>query len=110
MLIAPRNNVPPPPLRSAVSPGRRVKYTYKEKEEIVYEAYMLPRMIKPTAAKYGVCPSNIRRWKEVICKIKAETTPEKWNAMKNKKCIGPGNVPLENHVYERLLTYIEQLR
>ena len=51
--------------------------TFKRKASIVKEAYSRPRNMKPTARKYKVDPSNIRRWKKNLEAIYAQFPGEK---------------------------------
>ena len=48
-------------------------FTFKEKKEIVEEAYSCVCNIKPTARKHDVSPAQIRRWKAKLAVILADS-------------------------------------
>ena len=53
--------------------GRRRYRTIGEKRAIVQEAYSAPGLIKSTARKYNVEPSNIRRWRRALADNAAQS-------------------------------------
>jgi len=79
--------------------------TVKEKLEILAEAYSVPRNLKPTARKYNVLPSSIRKWKK-----KEEVLQETCVNRSRVKTVNSGPKPENPEIEEAVFNYILDLR
>jgi len=59
---------------------KKMVRSLREKRAIVVEAFSVPQNVKATARKYGIEPSNIRRWKKTIADYEAEDMSSKTSA------------------------------
>jgi len=86
--------------------------TWKDKQIIVDEAYHIERNIKPTALKYDVQPSQIRRWKKRLDQLLNQDgmTDEKKSHILTLKSTQTGGPRKENDVYDLLKLYYENIR
>lgn len=69
------------------------------KLKILEEAYSADRLIKPTAAKYGLCPSQIRKWKSNEVSLRQRA---------GKKTRHPGAKPKGEEFKELIFNMIEE--
>jgi transposase-like protein len=86
--------------------------TWKEKQSIVNEAYSIVLNIRPTALKYDVQPSQIRRWKKRLDLLlnQSQMTDEKQKHLFTLKSTQTGRPRLEREVYASMKLYYENLR
>ena len=85
--------------------GRRKRYrTLAEKRQIVQEAYAQPGLIKQTARKYDVYPSNIRRWR------KSFGANEASNISSQNRTMNWGRAPNFQEVDEQLRHFVAERR
>lgn len=85
--------------------------TWKEKRKIVEEAFASERNVKPTARKYGIQPSNIRRWKKTLDTMSKEQIPEaKKRHVLSLSTLHEGRPRVQASKYDQLRLFYENLR
>jgi transposase-like protein len=96
-----------------VRTGKRHYYTLQEKLNIVEQAYMFPRNVKPTARAYSVEAKQIRKWKarfEVVENLPpvypAPRTVEERSDIKNLKVKKSWHIGRPSTVSHRIKNYI----
>ena len=84
----------------------------KEKKAIVEEAYEQEKNLKPTARKYNVQPSQIRRWKKKLDEFENEEglTSAKKKRILSSKTLHKGCARKDENKYDELKLYFENLR
>jgi len=108
---------------AGVAAPRRRKvlfYTLEKKRQIVNEAFSAPRMVKPTARKWSVQPTQIRKWRQQMQQDAAlpaypyPRTVEERTIVKTHKLVKTRNegrpTTTPNDLLQQLLPYIEGLR
>jgi transposase-like protein len=95
--------------------SHRFFYNNKQKLAIIKEAYSKPCNIRATARKYGVEPTQIRRWKKrlsarVECGDELPTKEKFDHHTKAIKTLHPGRTPKNARQYPELKGYFKTLR
>ena len=81
-------------------PSGKIRFTIKEKQDIVAEAYQVENNVKKTALKFRVQPSNIRRWKSLMDLTEGLDKTRKSAEPRFENC----------SLYQGLLVFFEHLR
>ena len=84
----------------------------KEKKAIVEKAYEQEKNLKPTARKYNVQPSQIRRWKKKLDEFENEEglTSAKKKRILSSKTLHKGCTQKDENKYYELKLYFQNLR